>query len=219
MAPPLRLFIDDLWLSPYTYSVYTALLEKKMGFTLETVSFEQGKSRSAVFRDRAPTDLIPLLEEGSFVLAESLAILEYLEERYPSPDFPAILPRDAHERAHARMLLSWYRCGMKALRDERSSETVFYPELRAKQPLSADAQEEVRELMEFLSQTGAVQRGTLFAEWSIADAETALMLQRLIKNGDPIAPEWREYADRQWARASVRPFVEQSRKPFRSYYR
>jgi len=219
MSPPLRLFIDDLWLSPYTYSVHTALLEKKMGFTLEQVGFEQGKSLSPAFRDRAPTELIPLLEEGSFVLAESLAILEYIEERYPSPDFPSILPRDFHERGHARMLLSWYRCGMKALRDERSTETIFYPELRAKQPLSSDAQDEVNEWLSFLSETGATKRGTLFSEWSIVDAETALMLQRLLKNGDPVAAEWRSYAELQWERPSVRPFVEHTRKPFRSYYR
>lgn len=117
------------------------------------------------------------------------------------------------------MLLSWYRSGMKALRDERSTETIFYPELRAKQPLSSDAQDEVTEWLSFLSKTGAIQRGTLFSEWSIADAETALMLQRLLKNGDRVPSEWRDYAELQWGRASVRPFVEHSRKPFRSYYR
>ena len=51
-----------------------------------------------------PFGQVPVLEDGDLVIAESLAILEYLEERHPAP---ALLPRDAAARARVRELMLW----------------------------------------------------------------------------------------------------------------
>jgi len=48
-----------------------------------------------------PSGTIPALVEDDFILAESDTILEYLEDKYPTP---ALLPRDAQDRARARVL-------------------------------------------------------------------------------------------------------------------
>ena len=48
-----------------------------------------GEQHSAAFADRNPARLIPVLEDGAFTLAQSLAIIEYLEETQPTP---ALLP-------------------------------------------------------------------------------------------------------------------------------
>lgn len=47
--------------------------------------------------------LVPTLVDGEAVLSQSLAILEYLDERYPDPAF---LPADALERAYVRSLVT-----------------------------------------------------------------------------------------------------------------
>ena len=51
----------------------------------------------------------------------------------------------------------------------------------------------------------------LFGDWSIADVDLAVMLNRLILNGDSVPGELVEYAQRQWQRPSVQAWVNQHR--------
>lgn len=212
----IRLYIDDLRLSPYTYTVNAALKEKGIAFDLVPIRFEKGKSLDPGFARLSPTELIPFFVDGDLKLSESLAMLEYIEETHPSKP---ILPKDLKTRAQARMLLSWYRCGMTALRNERSAETLFYSELRSTTPLSEEAKEEVRDLTKHLKALLKPGATFLFGEWSIADHETALMLQRLIRNGDEIDSDLKAYANKIWERPSAKEWVEFKRPAFKSYYR
>jgi glutathione S-transferase len=52
----------------------------------------------------------------------------------------------------------------------------------------------------------------LFGEWSIADTDLALMLNRLILNGDDVPERLKEYASFQWQRASVQLWLALSVK-------
>ncbi len=47
----------------------------------------------------------------------------------------------------------------------------------------------------------------LFGEWSIADVDLALMLNRLVMNGDAVPQRLASYADRRWQRPSVQSWV------------
>lgn len=212
----LHFYTDYLFLSPYTYTVQTALLEKQLPFETIPVAFQNGKTSHEKFNSLSPTGLIPLLVHGDFVLNESLAILEYLEEAFPERP---IFPKNIKHRAQARVLLSHYRCAMRAIRDERSTETIFYENQRKGKPLSQQAQEEAKELSDILLSTLKPGQTYLFnSEWSIADTETALMLHRMMMNGDSLDPLLVEYAQTQWKRPSVQKFVGVKRPPFISYY-
>lgn len=46
-----------------------------------------------------------------------------------------------------------------------------------------------------------------FGSWSIVDAELALMLQRLIQNGDAVSERLKNYALQQWQRPSVQKWL------------
>lgn len=61
--------------------------------------------RSAEYRAIVPMGTLPALQDGDWVLSESEAINEYLEERYPQP---AMLPRDLRLRAQARFLCRFH---------------------------------------------------------------------------------------------------------------
>ena len=52
----------------------------------------------------------------------------------------------------------------------------------------------------------------LFGEWSIADADLALMLNRLVLNGDKVPEALADYASFQWQRASIQRYVALSAK-------
>jgi glutathione S-transferase len=204
----LRLYVDDRWQSPYTYSVYSALREKGIQFDLHETHFRDGRFPDAELAGKTYTDLIPALEHGGLVVSESLAILEYLEEVFPST---SLYPASVADRARARFLLSWYRCSFHALRDERSTETIFYEEKRAKAPLSQAAREEIADWMKALRDFRRPGSEFIFGRWTIADTETALMLQRLIRNGDELDADLKAYAESLWKRPSMAEFVERRR--------
>jgi glutathione S-transferase len=56
-------------------------------------------------REVSGQELVPVLEEDGVVVADSTAILEYLEDRYPEPP---LYPRDEARGAEARILVDWF---------------------------------------------------------------------------------------------------------------
>lgn len=78
---------------------------KHLDIDTRTVGLLQGDHLHADFGDINPAHAVPVLELGiGQVVTQSMAIMEYLEERHPAP--PA-LPANALERAHVRAL-----CGL-----------------------------------------------------------------------------------------------------------
>jgi glutathione S-transferase len=196
---PFILTVDTLFSSPWGLSVFVALTEKGLPFTVETVDLAAGQQHGAYAR-RTLTARVPALADGDFVLTESTAITEYLEECYPAP---ALYPHDRNQRARARQLQAWIRTDLAALRAERDTETVFFGKACA--PLTPAGAQAVAKLIHIAGQL--VQSPNLFGAWSIADVDLALMLQRLIVNGDPVPVLLKKYADHQWQRQSVRQWL------------
>jgi glutathione S-transferase len=62
----------------------------------------EGSGLSAAHKEKSVTARVPGLVHGEFWLAELLAIVEYLEETFPPPEWPRLLPADAQRRARAR---------------------------------------------------------------------------------------------------------------------
>ena len=82
--------------------VRVALREKGIAHEEVIVDLPGGALREPAFRRLNPFGQVPVLEDDGVVIYESLAILEYLEERHPTP---ALLPRDPGGRAQARQLM------------------------------------------------------------------------------------------------------------------
>jgi glutathione S-transferase len=55
------------------------------------------------------------------------------------------------------------------------------------------------------------QTSYLFGSWCIADTDLAMMLNRLVINGDEVPERLRAYANQQWQRSSVQEWVKQKR--------
>ncbi len=79
------------------------------------------------------------------------------------------------------------------------------------EPLSAEAQAAANKLIKMADLLISDNQTSLFTEWCIADTDLALMLQRLIKNGDPVPEKLKRFANTQWARASVQQWLQQAR--------
>lgn len=84
---------------PYCARVRIALAEKGIEYETVEVNLED---RPAWIYEKNPLGRVPVLEEDTFVLAESAVIDEYLDDRYPEPP---LWPADPAERALGRMLV------------------------------------------------------------------------------------------------------------------
>jgi glutathione S-transferase len=203
------LFGETLWISPYVFSTFVALREKNVPFDIVEVALAEGEHLQPAYRNGSVTARVPSLMHDGFQLAESSAIAEYLEEVYPPPAHVRLLPADVRARARARQLMAWLRSDLGALREERSTVTMFY-RFRL-QPLSPAAARDAQKLIGVAGQVLPDDGGPLFGTWSLADSELAFMLHRLILNADDVPGPVRAYAAAQWSRPSVRAFVEHAR--------
>lgn len=79
--------------SPYAWRVQLALVHKGLPFTLRSLSYDAGDFRSPDFARLNPRRRVPVLEHDDFVLYESAAILDYLEDIAPDPPLLAAEPR------------------------------------------------------------------------------------------------------------------------------
>ena len=208
--PVITLWSDANFFSPYVMSVYVALAEKGLTFSLKTVDLDSGEHLKPQWQGYALTRRVPVLEIDGFELSESSAIDEYLKDRFAPPEWERIYPHDLQKRARARQIQAWLRSDLVPIRTERSTDVVF---AGVKKPaLSEEGLSSARKLIETASSLLAQGNPNLFGEWCIADTDLALMLNRLILNGDDVPQLLVDYATFQWQRASVQRYLALSAK-------
>lgn len=208
--PSITLWSDSSFFSPYAMSVYVALTEKGVPFTLKRVDLSQNQQFASDYRALSLTCRVPTLQVDEFVLSESSAIAEYLEERFPAPEFERLYPRDREKRARAREVQAWLRSDFMPIRQERPTEVLFAGERFP--PLSPAAAQAVEKLIAASLRLLPDNQQNLFGEWSVADTDLAVMLNRLALHGDALPDKLREYAEFQWQRASVQLWLAESGK-------
>lgn len=208
--PSITLWSDSSFFSPYALSVYVALTEKGVPFQLKRVDLSQHQQFGSDYRALSRTCRVPTLQVDEFTLSESSAIAEYLEERFPAPEFERLYPRDREKRARARELQAWLRSDLLPIRQERPTEVLFAGERFP--PLTPAAQQAAEKLVTASLQLLPDGQQNLFGEWSIADSDLAVMLNRLALHGDALPEKLRDYAEFQWQRASVQLWLAESGK-------
>jgi maleylacetoacetate isomerase len=103
------------WRSSSTWRVRIALHHKGIPFETRPVNLLQGEHGAAEHLARNPQGQVPVLElEQGARLAQSVAIVEYLEERWPTPP---LLPADPLARARVRMLVEIVNSGVQPLQN------------------------------------------------------------------------------------------------------
>ncbi|MHA6128612.1 glutathione transferase [Pseudomonas fluorescens group sp. PF-1] len=204
----LKLYLGADYVSAFAMSAFVALKEKQLSFELVTLDLKARDNYLESYRDLSLTCKIPVLVHEGFALSESSAIAEYLEELVP--DSKRIYPQDIKQRARARQLQAWLRSDLLVVRRERPFDLVYFG--RKDTPLSDEARAAVDRL--FFVADRLLKEGAehLFGDWSIADTDLAIMLNRLVANGDPVPARLAAYVQRQWDRDSVRAWMDLERK-------
>ncbi len=107
------------WRSSAAYRVRLALAYKAVAYTTVPVHLLAGggEQHRAAYRALQPQGLVPaLVDDDGTVLFQSLAILEYLEERYPGPP---LLPAGSRDRAFVRAFALALACDVHPLSNLR----------------------------------------------------------------------------------------------------
>ena len=205
------LYVDSEHVSPYALAAFVALKVKGCAFREVTVDLAVGQANLADYRARSLTSRVPTLVDGDFSLSESSAICEYLDEKIPEH---RLYPTDLRLRARARQIQAWIRSDLTALRQERSTEVIFFG---VKRPaLSSGAALDARKLLRVAAELLRPGQSYLCGAWSIADVDLTLMLNRLILNADPVPEVLIDYARLQWAHPAIQEWVARPRRPLRS---
>ena len=102
------------WRSSAAYRVRIALNLKKLEHEIIPVNLLRngGEQHAETYQAINPQGLVPALLDGSLVLTQSMAILEYLEDQYP--DSP-LLPETVAGKALARQIAQTIACDIHPL--------------------------------------------------------------------------------------------------------
>jgi glutathione S-transferase len=111
--------------------------------------------------------------------------------------------------------MAWIRSDLMPIRDERSTYTIFYAP--TDRPLTPVAEAAAARLLRVATAVIPANGGPLFGAWCLADTDLAVMLNRLVANGHDVPAVVRTYVEGQWARRSVRRWVERERPTYVPY--
>lgn len=106
----------DYYRSSCAYRVRIALAVKDLDYTAIKIDLTKDAQHAATYVNKNPQGLVPTLIDGDHILTQSLAIIEYLDEQYPSPP---LLPATSLERAQIRALALTIACDIHPLNNLR----------------------------------------------------------------------------------------------------
>ena len=149
-----------------TWSLRPWLVLKRTGaaFTETLVPLRESALSTAEIARHSPSGLVPVLKDGGLTVWDSLAICEYLAERFPQA---GLWPADPRDRALARAAAAEMHSGFAALRRECPMDLGA----RLEAALSEEARENIRRIVSLW--LGLLDRSGgpfLLGGWSIADA-------------------------------------------------
>jgi glutathione S-transferase len=151
-----------------TWSMRPWLALKKTGapFTDHVVQLRQGAATEAAIAPLSPSGLVPALKDGEVTVWDSLAICEYLAEKFPEA---RLWPADPAARALARAAASEMHSGFTSLRGECPMDLTAEPKVAE---LSEATHKDLRRIArlwnDLLQRLGGPWLGG--AEWGVADA-------------------------------------------------
>ncbi len=169
---------------------------------------ESGESRERIL-PYSPTGKVPALIDGNIKIWESLAICEYVAEKFPEK---MLWPEDIAARALARSISTEMHSGFSDLRRQlpmdcrsRFPKQEFPPEVEADISRVLDIWNDCR--------TRYGRGGDfLFGEFSVADAMYAPLTRRFISYGVPLPDNARRYVDAIDALPAMRSWLTAANK-------
>jgi glutathione S-transferase len=148
------------------------------------------ETTSAEIARYSPSGKVPALIDGDITIWESLAIAEYLNEKFPNKQ---MWPADRRQRAWARAISNEMHAGFQTMREHLPHDL----QKRLKTFDWSVARVDIERVQQIWAQCLRDSKGPfLFGEFSIADAMYAPVANRFVSYGVPVEGEVAVYVDR-----------------------
>ncbi|MDR3452255.1 MAG: glutathione S-transferase family protein [Rhodoferax sp.] len=218
----LKLYIGNKNYS--SWSMRPWVLLKQAGIPFQEVkvlfdSFDPGSNFKVTLDGVTPAGKVPVLLDGDFAVWDTLAIAEYVAEKYPEKK---LWPQDPRARARARSICAEMHSGFTALRGacgmniEASLPHIGQLIWRDKPAVRADVQRLVSMWSELLAQHGGP---LLFGDFTIADAYFAPVCMRIKTYALPVPADIAAYVERVRALPGIKAWIDDAllEKDFRNF--
>jgi glutathione S-transferase len=207
----MQLYIGNKNYSSWSMRPWVLLTQAEIPFEEVMLRFDAFTPDSKFKTDLArhsPAGRVPVLVDDGFAVWDTLAIAEYLAEKYPDRQ---LWPVERQARARARSVCAEMHAGFGALRShfpmniEAALPEVGQRVLREQAPVRADVDRLVQMWSELLVAHGGP---LLFGEFSIADAFFAPVVKRLVSYAVPVPAAIAAYIERVQALPGVLAWSE-----------
>jgi glutathione S-transferase len=171
----LHLIIGDKRYSSWSMRPWLVLEMLGVPFTEQIIRLNQPDTRTLIL-EHSPTGKVPALKGEHGTIVDSLAIAEYLAERFPSAN---LWPRDPAARAQARSAVAQMHSGFGSL---RSNMPMDLRRDEALEVISVETQDDIERMIALWAECRAasgVNGPFLFGEPGIVDAFFAPVAVRL----------------------------------------
>ena len=188
----LTLYIGNKNYSSWSLRPWLAMKAANIAFEEVLIPIYTGAADKQRILDVSPAGKVPVLTDGDVTVWDSIAIIEYLAERFPQA---LLWPQDTAARAHARAISAEMHGGFGALRRE-CGMNIHRP-IRAKE-LSEEAGENIARVQEIWTgcrlRYGKAGR-FLFGGFTAADAMYAPVVHRFRTYAIAVSQPVREYME------------------------
>ena len=207
----MKLYIGNKNYSSWSMRPWVLMRQCGISFeelTLRFDSFAPDSSFKLQALALAPTGKVPLLVDEGLIIWDSLAICEYLAERFPDKH---LWPQTVAQRARARSLVAQMHSGFGALRSfcPMNIEAQLQETGARLWAEHADLRSDVQQLEELWTPLLTAASGPmLFGQFSIADAFFAPVCMRLNSYGLPTSTVVRDYVQRVTQLPSTQEWIQ-----------
>lgn len=208
----LTLYIGNKNYSSWSMRPWVLLKQAGIAFEEVKIRFDSFNDKDSEFKTRVlklnPAGRVPCLVDDGLAVWDSLAIAEYLAEKFPDKK---LWPQDVKARARARSVCAEMHSGFSALRShcpmniEASLAQAGAIVWRDQPAVRSDVQRIVAMWTELLEQSKGPM---LFGEFSIADAYFAPVCFRIKNYSLPVPGHITDYVRRVCALSGVKAWVE-----------
>jgi glutathione S-transferase len=202
----LTLIIGNKNYSSWSFRPWIAMKAAGIPFTEELVPLYEPASRERMLQF-SPAGKVPILIAGGEAVWESIAILEYLAERFPKA---ALWPAGAPMRSYARSIAAEMHAGFQALR-RACPMNMWLPS--KERPQSDEVMENVHRINAIWRDCLARYGGPfLFGPFGAADAMYAPVVSRFHTYGILVSPKCHAYMDAVMALPAWREWYDAAQK-------
>jgi len=112
-----KVALYSFYRSSSAWRVRLALLFKGIPYEYKAINLQKREQYSDEFKKLSPLQLIPVLEIDGETLVDSIAIIQYLEEKFPEKRL--LLPKDLLQRAHIYQVVFLISANIQPLQSSR----------------------------------------------------------------------------------------------------